>query len=107
MDCVTPVATTTTTDQNATDDAFWVIASGSPGGLSLGALAVSTMASSDKPPSQYIPAAIEKSGRGLFEAQCIPTDPAVLDVREYKAFLGERRRIVSERLNEFLQVTQA
>jgi hypothetical protein len=30
---------------------------------------------SDKPPSQYFAPLIEKSGRDVFEAQCIPTDP--------------------------------
>jgi hypothetical protein len=57
---------------------------------------------SDKPPSQYFAPLIEKSGFAPFEAQCIPTDPAVLGVEGYKAFLAERRKAVSHRLNEFL-----
>jgi hypothetical protein len=59
---------------------------------------------SDKPPSQYFPPLIEKSGIASFEAQCIPTDPALLNVDDYKAFLQERRALVARRLNEFLGV---
>ena len=61
---------------------------------------------SDKPPSLYFPGLIEKSGLSAFEAQCIPTGPALLEVEAYKSFLAERRRLVTERLNEFLGVAQ-
>lgn len=57
---------------------------------------------SDKPPSQYFPPMIENSGSAVFAAQCIPTDPSLLDIVDYKAFLQKRRAIVVERLNEFL-----
>jgi|SRR6516165_9038350 hypothetical protein len=43
---------------------------------------------SDKAPSQYFPPLIEKSGVGAFEAQCIPTDPALLP-------MGTRRSCIS------------
>jgi hypothetical protein len=56
----------------------------------------------DKSPSQYFPPIIEKSGVGAFEAQCIPTDPALLSVEDYKAFLNQRRVLVAQRLNQFL-----
>ncbi len=62
---------------------------------------------SDKPPSQYFSSMVEKSGIAAFEAQCIPTDSTLLGVDAYKAFLAERRKVVSRRLNEFLAVTQA
>jgi hypothetical protein len=45
---------------------------------------------------------IEKSGLAAFEAQSIPTDPEVLGVEGYKAFLQRRREAVALRLNEFL-----
>ena len=61
---------------------------------------------SDKPPIQYFPALIEKSGPSAFQAQCIPTGAALLEVGAYKSFLAERRRLVAERLNEFLGVAQ-
>jgi len=57
---------------------------------------------SDKPPGQYFPPMIEKSGLTAFEAQCIPTDPTLLGVDGYKAFLHQRRTLVANRLNEFL-----
>ena len=57
---------------------------------------------SDKAPVEYFPRLIEKAGAAAFEAQCIPTDPAVLDPASYKAFLAKRRETVAARLNEFL-----
>jgi hypothetical protein len=58
---------------------------------------------SDKAPSQYFPALIQKVGAAAFDAQCIPTDSALLDQSEYKKFLVVRRVSVAERLNEFLK----
>jgi hypothetical protein len=57
---------------------------------------------SDTPPEQYFPAMIAESGHGAFQTQCISTDPALLGVAAYKAFLLDRRKAVAERLNEFL-----
>jgi hypothetical protein len=57
---------------------------------------------SDKTPAQYFPSIIEKSGLTAFETQCIPVDSSLLGIDTYKAFLFERRRAVSKRLNEFL-----
>jgi hypothetical protein len=51
----------------------------------------------------YFPRIIQKSGLAAFEAQCIPTDPAVLGAENYKAFLQQRRELVAQRLNEFLE----
>jgi hypothetical protein len=47
---------------------------------------------------------IEKSGLDAFEAQCIPRQDHLLEVSAYKSFLAERRRLIAERLNEFLGV---
>jgi len=58
---------------------------------------------SDKPPQVYFPGLIEKIGVAPFTAQCIPTDPSLLSVEQYKVFLAERRRLVCDRLNEFLK----
>jgi hypothetical protein len=57
---------------------------------------------SDTPPSQYFPALLESAGLSAFQTQCIPTDAALLGVAKYKLFLAERRKAVSQRLNEFL-----
>lgn len=56
----------------------------------------------DKSPRLYFPPMIEESGLTAFKAQCIPTDPALLGVDDYKAFLQQRRTLVAKRLNEFL-----
>jgi len=39
---------------------------------------------SDKPPIEYFPVLIAKSGVSAFETQCILTDPALLGVESYK-----------------------
>jgi hypothetical protein len=59
---------------------------------------------SDKPPAKYFPAILGNGGQPLMGAQCIPTDDHLLDVEAYKGFLIERRKRISQRLNEFLGV---
>ena len=59
---------------------------------------------SDKPPKVYFSEMIEKSGLAAFEAQCIPTEPSLLGIDGYKAFLHERRVLVAECLNQFLGI---
>ncbi|MBP9092221.1 DUF262 domain-containing protein [bacterium] len=56
----------------------------------------------DALPSTYIPKAIEQAGLASFQAQCIPTSSDLLSVENYQDFLLERRRLICERLNEFL-----
>lgn len=56
----------------------------------------------DTPPKKYFPALIRKAGTAPFEMQCIPTESKLLGVDDYRQFLGERRRLVAGRLNEFL-----
>ncbi|MCW5878628.1 MAG: DUF262 domain-containing protein [Anaerolineales bacterium] len=58
---------------------------------------------SDKPPLAYFQPILEKSGGKLFEAQCIPTDPALLEISNYSRFLEERRKLIASRLNTFVQ----
>jgi hypothetical protein len=57
---------------------------------------------SDKPPVVYFPGLLEKAGQAVFDAQCIPTEPGLLGVGAYKAFLAKRRATIAGRLNEFL-----
>jgi hypothetical protein len=57
---------------------------------------------SDKAPSTYLPALIEKVGQAPFDAQCIPTDHALLGLQSYNQFLIARRDRIADRLNEFL-----
>jgi hypothetical protein len=58
---------------------------------------------SDKEPSNYLTKSVSEHGTGLFEAQAIPTDPALLEISAYKQFLGERRQRIAARLNEYLE----
>jgi hypothetical protein len=60
---------------------------------------------SDKAPNQYFPVLIEKAGTAVFDSQCIPTDVSLLGVDAYKKFLAVRRALISQRLNEFLRVS--
>jgi len=60
---------------------------------------------SNKAPNQYFPALIEKAGTAMFGSQCIPTDIGLLGTDAYKAFLAARRVSISQRLNDFLQVS--
>ncbi|PWT96745.1 MAG: hypothetical protein C5B51_32695 [Terriglobia bacterium] len=57
---------------------------------------------SDKPPAVYFPPLIKKAGESAFHAQCIPLDPELLQVPNYKEFLAKRRGLIAARLNDFL-----
>lgn len=57
---------------------------------------------SDKPPAAYLPPLVAQLGGPVFEAQAIPLGPDLLAVPSYKAFLGQRRKLIASRLNEFL-----
>jgi hypothetical protein len=57
---------------------------------------------SDKPPIEYFPTMVEKSGKAAFASQCIPMDDKYLGTDCYKAFLKERRTSIAKRLNEYL-----
>lgn len=59
---------------------------------------------SSKLPKEYFAGLLARAGSDAFEAQCIPTDPALLELEAYQAFLRERRELISDRLNVFLGV---
>jgi hypothetical protein len=61
---------------------------------------------SDKAPVDYLPPFIAKAGQVAFDSQCIPTESTLLRPDAYKNFLGKRRELVAERLNEFLGATR-
>lgn len=58
---------------------------------------------SDKAPAEYLPAQIQNAGAVAFSKQCIPLDDHLLKDDAYKLFLAERRRLIAQRLNEFMQ----
>ena len=57
---------------------------------------------SDKAPADYFPGILKQSGVEAFNAQCIPTAPELLDIKNYKKFIAKRRALIAARLNEFL-----
>jgi hypothetical protein len=59
---------------------------------------------SDKAPSEYLPAFFAKVGESSFHLQSIPTEADLLKLESYKIFLGERRKLIAKRLNDFLAV---
>lgn len=60
-----------------------------------------------KSPGEYIPALIQKIGTAPFSTQCVPVDPALLTKDTYPRFLEQRRILIAERLNSFLESSQA
>ncbi|EDY84703.1 conserved hypothetical protein [Verrucomicrobiia bacterium DG1235] len=54
------------------------------------------------PAKNYLSSVVEKFPKSL-TLQCIPEDDTLWDLENYESFLGERRRILSRALNEFLE----
>jgi len=59
---------------------------------------------SDKPPSIYLADYLEKQGADLLALQGIPADSELLEVEKFRAFLEARRVLLSEAINQFLNV---
>lgn len=57
---------------------------------------------SAKPLAVYFPDMLSKLGEEAVAAQCIPTDPGLLEIDSYKNFLAVRREAIAVRLNEYL-----
>ena len=58
---------------------------------------------SDKAPAEYLPSLIASNGEKAFSSQCIPLDPGNWTPDRYRTFLAERRLLIAERLNGFLE----
>lgn len=54
-------------------------------------------------PERYFPELLSNLGQAAFAAQCIPTEPSLLALHSYKAFLAARREAIAARLNLFLE----
>ena len=61
---------------------------------------------SNKEPSAYLPEIVEKIGNHALLKQCIPEAPELWVLNEYENFLEERRQLVADRLNGFLDTTR-
>lgn len=57
-------------------------------------------------PSEYVPEFMAERGKSIFEDQCIPTNPELLELEAYPLFLAKRRELMAARLNEFLQTVE-
>lgn len=57
---------------------------------------------SNKQPSVYLADIIEKQGQQALDAQLVPSDPALLQVENYREFLRMRREALAKRMNEFI-----
>ena len=60
---------------------------------------------SDKPPAVYLADFLEKQGDGLLALQGIPSNPALLAVDSYREFLAQRRLLLANMLNIFLNAS--
>jgi hypothetical protein len=58
---------------------------------------------SNKPPHDYLPKVIATQGERPLKDQCIPCDSRLWQVENYLEFLAERRKLVTARLNKFLE----
>jgi hypothetical protein len=57
---------------------------------------------SAKPPQEYLGKVLAEQGKKALESQCIPADLSLLRIDRYLEFLVERRRLITARLNRFL-----
>jgi hypothetical protein len=57
---------------------------------------------SDNPPNKYLALLAEKNGNDNFEAQQIPLNDDLLDIKAFKDFLHERRKRIAARLNDYI-----
>jgi len=61
---------------------------------------------SNKEPAAYLPRVIEERGTEALALQCVPTDPGLWTVSNYRAFLEKRRSMIASLVNSFLQSVQ-
>jgi hypothetical protein len=58
---------------------------------------------SDKEPSVYLPRVIKENGSETLKLQGVPLDQSLYQIDRYKEFLHERRAILNNTANDFLQ----
>lgn len=57
---------------------------------------------SAKNPRDYLEKIVKSRGEEALIAQCVPLDRALWDVKRYPDFLAERRKLLLQRINEFI-----
>ncbi len=58
---------------------------------------------SNKEPSEYLPQVIAEHGEAALASQCIPLDPALYRIENYRKFLEYRREALSKAINAHLE----
>jgi hypothetical protein len=58
---------------------------------------------SNKPPNQYFPEVISLQGLNAIKDQCVPVDPELLEIENYKHFLVKRRQMLTDLVNNFVE----
>ena len=58
---------------------------------------------SNKDATKYLADIIQKQGETALTSQCVPIDPVLWDVTNYRAFLQIRREALAERMNQFIR----
>jgi hypothetical protein len=54
-------------------------------------------------PKDYIADVISKRGPEAILDQCVPVDPAMLEIENYRQFLEKRRQMLAELVNTFVE----
>jgi hypothetical protein len=62
---------------------------------------------SNKAPAKYFPKVIESRGEEALASQCVPLDPELHEIENYRDFLEERRELLAEKVNQFLEAARA
>ncbi len=58
---------------------------------------------SNKEPSEYLAGIVADQGQQALDSQLVPSDPALLKLENYRAFLRVRREALAKRMNEFIR----
>lgn len=53
-------------------------------------------------PNKYLPEIVQAGEGAILESQCVPMDQALWESKNYESFLEERRRQISQRMNDFI-----
>jgi hypothetical protein len=62
---------------------------------------------SARPPSAYLPEVVTKRGQEALSAQCVPLDRSLWANDRFLEFLAERRRLLTDRINQYLGTAPA
>lgn len=54
-------------------------------------------------PAIYLPEVLQKKGEENFKKHCIPTDKSLWNIDKYPEFIAERRRLLTDMLNDYLK----